>query len=375
MLELCEAVDADAVAALIARARRDVDQRVLPSCQVALAHHGELAVFETFGAAADARYVTFSVTKAFTAGAVWLLLGDGRLSERTRVCEVIPEFATNGKESVTVEHLLTHTAGFPRAPMRPEEGADRDRRVERLSTWRLDWEPGTRTEYHATSAYWVLAELIDRVTGSDYRALFAEQVAAPLSLPRLQLGVPAPQQGDICDLVLVGDADGATETLGDRVKETGERHLLRFNEPEVRAAGVPGAGAVASAADVALYYQGLLHNPGGLWDAQVLADATGHVRNTLVDPLMNVPANRTLGLVVAGDDGMALHRQFGKTVGPRTFGASGVGGQIAWADPGTGVSFCYLTNGLDADVVSSFTRSAKLAGLAGRCGRPQRAVG
>ncbi len=375
MLELCEAVDADAVDALVARARRDVDQGVLPTCQLALAHHGELAMFETFGAAPGARYVTFSVTKAFTAGAVWLLLGDGRLSEQTRVCDVIPEFAANGKEAVTVEHLLTHTAGFPRAPMRPEEGADRARRVQRFATWRLDWPPGTQTMYHATSAYWVLAELIDRVTGTDFRALFADGVAAPLGLPRLQIGVPVGQQDDIVDLVLVGDAEEAVETLGDRVKETGERHLLRFNEPDVRAAGVPGAGAVADAGDVALYYQALLHNPDGLWDARVLADATSHVRNSLVDPLMNVPANRTLGLVVAGDDGMALHRQFGKTVGPRTFGAAGVGGQIAWADPDSGLSFCYLTNGLDADVVSSFTRSAKLAGLAGRCGRPDHPVG
>lgn len=375
MLDLCEAVDADAVQALVARSRRDVDEGVLPSVQLALAHHGELALSETFGAGDDARYVTFSVTKAFTAAAVWLLLGDGRLSADTRVCDVIPEFTTNGKETVTVEHLLTHTAGFPRAPMRPEEGADRAQRVERFTMWRLDWEPGTQTTYHATSAYWVLAELIDRLVGKDFRSFFASGVAAPLGLPRLQLGVPVGEQQDIVDVVLVGDADEAVEGLGERVQETEERHLLRFNEPEVRAAGVPGAGGVGSAADVALFYQALLHNPDGLWDQAVLDDATGHVRNTLVDPLMNVPANRTLGLVVAGDDGMALHRQFGKTVGPRTFGAMGVGGQIAWADPDTGLSFCYLTNGLDTDVVSFFTRSAKLAGLAGRCARPEHATG
>jgi CubicO group peptidase (beta-lactamase class C family) len=57
-------------------------------------------------------------------------------------------------------------------------------------------------------------------------------------------------------------------------------------------------------------------------------------------------------------------------VSSRSFGAQGVGGQIAWADPATGASFCYLTNGLDADVVASFTRSAKIAGLAGRCVAP-----
>jgi len=151
------------------------------------------------------------------------------------------------------------------------------------------------------------------------------------------------------------------------VQETGEQFLLRFNEPAVMAAGVPGAGALARAADVALFYQALLHNPDGLWRDDVLRDATGRVRNSLVDPLFQVPANRTLGLVVAGDDDKAMVRGFGRGNSARAFGAQGVGGQIAWADPASGLSFCYLTSGLDADVVASFTRSAKLAGLAARC--------
>ena len=355
------------IAALLARARRDVDDGLLPSCQLALAHNGELIVDETYGAPADSRYVTFSVTKAFAAAIAWLLIGEGVLSDRTRIADVVPEFAAEGKAAVTVEHLLTHTAGFPRAPMRPEEGADRGRRVERMSTWRLDWTPGTQTEYHATSAYWALVEVIDRVTGSDFRRLFAERVAAPLGLPRLQLGPPPPEQGDVRPIVAVGDVEEGGATLGDHVKETGEHLLLRFNEPAVLAAGVPGAGGVGRAADVALFYQALLHDPDGLWTPDVLTDATSHVRNTLVDPLFKVAANRTLGLVVAGDDGHAVVRGFGRSASPYAFGAQGVGGQIAWADPATGLSFCYLTNGLDADVVASFTRSAKIAGLAGRC--------
>jgi CubicO group peptidase (beta-lactamase class C family) len=361
-------VDEAAVSALLARARRDVDDGVLPSCQVALAVSGEVVVDETFGAPAEARYVTFSVTKAFVGGLAWALIGDGALSDRTRVADVVPEFASGGKHDVTVEHLLTHTAGFPRAPMRPEEGADRARRVERMAGWRLDWPPGSRTEYHATSAYWALVEVIDRVSSSDFRRLFAQRVAEPLQLPRLEL---APTRlDDIVPVVAVGAVDEGGATLGDHVKETGEQFLLRFNEPEVLAAGVPGAGAVGRAADVALFYQALLATPEGVWDADVVADATAHVRNRLVDPLFKVPANRTLGLVVAGDDGHAVVRGFGRSVSSRSFGAQGVGGQIAWADPATGASFCYLTNGLDADVVASFTRSAKIAGLAGRCVAP-----
>jgi CubicO group peptidase (beta-lactamase class C family) len=361
------AVHDEAVAALVGRARRDVDEGVLPSCQIALARDGELLVDETFGAPAASRYVTFSVTKAFSAAIAWLLVGDGSLQPSTRVADVVPEFAANGKAAVNVEHLLTHTAGFPRAPMRPEEGADRSARVERMATWRLDWTPDTQTAYHATSAYWALVEVIDRLTDDDFRGVFATRIADALGLSTLRLGVAMEDATDVLPVVGVGEVAPDAQTLGSHVGETAEGFLLRFNEPDVRAAGVPGAGAVARAADVAMFYQGLLHNRAGVWDPAVLQDATTNVRNVLVDPLFKVPANRTLGLMVAGDDGHAVVRGFGRNAGPRSFGAPGVGGQIAWADPDSGVSFCYLTNGLDADVIASFTRSAKIAGLAGRC--------
>jgi CubicO group peptidase (beta-lactamase class C family) len=355
------------IEALKARARRDVDEGLLPSCQIALARDGELLVDETYGAPPTSRYVTFSVTKAFTATLAWLLIGDGLLRDDTRVADVVPEFAANGKAAVTVEHVLCHTAGFPRAPMRPEEGADRARRVERMASWRLDWEPGTETTYHPTSAYWPLVEMTDRIAGVDFRRLFAERVAGPLGLPGLQIGPPVGEQGDVQRIQVAGAIEQGGQTLGDQVQETEEQLLLRFNEPAVLAAGVPGAGAVGRAADVALFYQALLHNPGEMFDPKVLADATGTIRNRLVDPLFDCPANRTLGLVVAGDDDKAPVRGFGRHTGPRAFGAQGVGGQIAWADPDSGLSFSYLTNGLDVDVVGSFVRSAKLAGLAARC--------
>src|SRR3954465_9441271 len=108
------AADRSAIEALKARARRDVDDGLLPSCQIALARDGELLVDETYGAPPASRYVTFSVTKALTAALAWLLMGDGRLRDDTRVAEVVPEFAANDKDAVTVEHLLCHTAAFHR---------------------------------------------------------------------------------------------------------------------------------------------------------------------------------------------------------------------------------------------------------------------
>ena len=114
--------------------------------------------------------------------------------------------------------------------------------------------------------------------------------------------------------------------------------LLAFNDPAIRRVGMPGGGGVMRAEDLAGFYQAVLHNPGGMWKPEVLADAVGNVRNHLPDPLTGVPANRTLGLVQAGDDGKSHFRGMGRTVSPRAVGHNGAGGQIAWGDPTTGLS-------------------------------------
>jgi CubicO group peptidase (beta-lactamase class C family) len=358
-------VQEERLAALLGRAAREVDAGRLPSCQLAVARDGELVHVTTLGAATDdSRYLTFSVTKAVVAAAVWVAVADGVLRPETRVCEHVPAFARPGFDAVTLEHLLTHTAGFPRAPLPPLDGATADGRAGWFEQWRLEWEPGTRTEYSPTAGHWVVADLLERATGTDYRTYIADRVLAPLGLKRLQLGVPVSEQGDIVDAVTVGLED----ELDDRapVIVTPDAMLVA-DRPEVRAIGVPGAGAVSTAADIALLYQAFLHNPGGLWDAAVLADATARIRNALIDPWTNVPANRSLGLVIAGDDGNASMRDaLGRSVGPRAFGASGASGQVAWADPDSGLSFCYLTNGLEADQVKAFMRSSSVSTLAGR---------
>lgn len=350
---------------LVARARRDVDAGIVPSCQLALARDGQLIAFESFGVA-PARFTIFSITKALVASAIWLLVSEEYLTYETRIAELIPEFAENGKDEVTVDHLLLHTAGFPRAPMRPEDGADPARRLERFRSWRLDWQPGKETEYHPTSAHWVLAEVIERASGLDYRVFVNERVAAALGLDYLRLGFDELDQRGVADVVIVG----APAQLGTVRRQSGETLtipeirsdvLLRFNEPRVRAAGVPGAGAVGTAADVAMFFQAVMRNTDGLWKGEVLADATGTIRNALTDPYTNVAANRSRGLVLAGDDGFATLRGFGEGVSPRAFASPGVGGQTAWADPATGISFCYLTNGIDADLVRAFRRSLSLS--------------
>ncbi|MBX7160103.1 MAG: beta-lactamase family protein [Acidimicrobiia bacterium] len=368
-------LDGARVAALVERARREVDAGLLPSCQLAIAREGRIAAFETFGhpTGAPPRYVLFSATKGVVAGAFTILVGEGRVDPDQRVAEIVPEFATNGKDAVTVEQVLLHTAGFPLAPLGPPEWDTREGRLAVFERWRLNWEPGTAFEYHPLSAHWVLAEIIERLSGIDFRRFVHERVAAPLGMSGFRLGLPADDQGDVAHLQIVGEAATPAEleaALGVSevpATEITPQALLLLGTPEVLTVGLPGGGGVATAADMAVYYQALLHDTGGLWEPHALAELTGVVRNELPDPVFGIPAMRTRGLMTAGTDGLSHMRGFGRTVSPRAFGHDGAGGQIAWADPDTGISFCYLTNGLDQNVVREARRTTALASLAGNC--------
>lgn len=369
-------VDAAKLDALLARARREVDEGILPSCQLALALDNELVAFEAYGdASTTTRYAAFSCTKPMVAAAVWALAGDGAVDLAERVVEYVPAFGTNGKDVVTVEQVLLHTSGFPHAPLLPPPWETREGRLAAFAGWELAWAPGTAYEYHPTSAHWVLAEIVEAVSGADYRDFVHERVIAPAGLPGRVLGLPPGAQGGIAEVVVRGEPATAAEleaVLGVRElpdTEVTDEALVYFNRPEVRALGVPGAGAVMTAGDLAVFYQALLHDPAGVWKPGILADATGNVRNRFGDPMFGMPANRTIGLVVAGDDGLAFLRGFGWTVSPRAFGHGGAGGQVAWADPGTGLSFAYLTNGIDANVLRRGKRGMELASLAGECAR------
>ena len=353
--------NSDAVTDLLGRIQHDVDKGILPAAQVALARDGEVVVSESFGSArSDSRFPIYSVSKVLTAAAAWRQFGSGRLRPEQPVVELLPWFDGGGKAAVTIEHLLLHTAGLPRAPLGPPEWFSPEGRRQRMTSWYVETDPGSNYEYHATSASWVVAEVLAALGSGDHRAEIHRLVTEPLGLPAM-LGVDG-TDGPIVDLAAVA-ADGHVMTFG----EINDESLLRFNSPEVRELGVPGAGGFATAADMALLYQALLSNPGQLWPPDVLRDGTAVVRVTQDDELRGSPANRTRGLIVAGSDGREVTRGFGRGCSPAAFGHDGAAGQVAWADPTTGLSFCFLTGALDADIMRVMKRSIGVSTRAAAC--------
>lgn len=372
---------------LMKRAAREVEEGLLPSCQIAIARNGKIGAMKSFGRAVqggsdkavtnETLYAVFSCTKAIISSAIWILLGEGKLEVSERAADIIPEFGTNGKDQITVEQLLLHVGGFPNAPYAQREWLDRDKRLERFKKWRLEFPVGDRFVYHPTSGFWVLAEIIDRRGEMDFRRFVNERIAMPLDLPELRVGLPPAEHNRVADLVYVGEAltEEELRKLGIPPMpptEVVEEMILGFNTPVVRESGVPGGGGIMTAGDLALFYQGLLHNPSvnhgkPIWKPETLSEARRVRSGDYFDPIFKYKCNRALGVVVAGNDGFSNYRGFGKTNSAQTFGHGGAGGQIGWADPATGISLGYCTNGFDRNDIRQGRRGVAISSLAAVC--------
>ncbi len=367
-------VSHQALEAIRAAVRHDVEAGILPSCQFALGRENKLLAFETFGNADNHnRYAVFSTTKGIVFGAVMTLITTKQLDVSAPVADFLPSFRDNGKNHVTIEQVMTHTGGFPLETMPPSDWNDPLLRHKRFQSWQLSWAPGSTWEYHAASAYWVIAALIEKISGSPFPQFLEEHILRPLDLPYFTLGVPVQEQAGILPVTALGHAAEAAELMAYFGREdipvgtATEAVLLTMNDPERRTVGAPGDGGVGTAADLALYYQALLHNPHEIWAPDVLTNSTGQIRNNMPDPFLGMPAQRTLGLVLAGTGKWMVNRGFGTKNSPQSFGHPGAGGQIAWADPRSGLSFSYLTNGLDRNLVRQQKRILRISNAAALC--------
>ncbi len=319
-----------------------------PGAQIAVARHGKLALFRTFGDARldparvaardDSLWLLYSNTKVLTACAVWILAEQGALRFTDHVAEHVPGFEANGKGDITILQLLSHQGGFPNADVPKAAWEDHEllRRV--VSGFTLEWTPGSRVHYHGRAAHWVAAVLIEALTKTDYRAFIREQVIEPLGLG---------------DDLFVGLPDGRQDRATDMHEPaaTGQSKRAEENNPEFRRAGTPGGGGYGTARAMAAFYQMLA--AGGTLDGRRLLSArmvqyvTRNVTGERVDGYMGIPMHRGLGPHVRGTT--ETIRGLGSIASPRTFGHGGVGSSYCWADPDSGVSFAYLTNSRLAD--------------------------
>lgn len=184
--------------------RAEMELNQIPGLAIAVVRQGgavELAAYGLRDVAAGEPLTTetpvelASVSKPFTALAVYDLARAGKLRLDAAVVEYLPEFRIgDGDQSrrILVRHLLEHTSGLSRrddflVPCcgRPGTG-DLSVAVERLQNARLRRAPGRAFSY-ANSNYVLLAALIERVAGQPFPRYMREQVFAPLDMGRTTL--------------------------------------------------------------------------------------------------------------------------------------------------------------------------------------------
>jgi CubicO group peptidase (beta-lactamase class C family) len=305
----------------------------------------------------DTLWLLYSNTKVITACAVWLLAERGALRFTDTVAEHVPGFEANGKGGITIIQLLTHQAGFPDADVPREAWEDHDLLRRSVSSFTLQWTPGSRVHYHGRAAHWTAAVLIESLTGSDYRTFIRDNVIEPLGLgAELFVGMP--------------DAEDKRAADMHEPSSDGRGHVKRADENNLRfrRAGTPAGGGYATARAMAAFYQ-MLANAGTLGGTRLLSPrmveyVTRNFTGDRVDGYMGMPMHRGLGPHSRGTTDTI--RGLGSLAHPRTFGHGGVGSSYCWGDPASGVSFAYLTNsripdpwhGARLDVVSNCVHSA-----------------
>jgi CubicO group peptidase (beta-lactamase class C family) len=144
----------------------------------------------------------FSTTKVMTTICTLMCIDRGLLDLDAPVAQYWPEFAQNGKETLPVRYLLSHTAGLSgwneRFPM--EMLYDWNLCVTKLAAQKPWWKPGTKSGYHAVTFGYLLGELVRRVTGKSLGTFFREEVATPLDAD-FHIGLAEEDDPRVADLI------------------------------------------------------------------------------------------------------------------------------------------------------------------------------
>jgi CubicO group peptidase (beta-lactamase class C family) len=312
----------------------------------------------------DTVVVMYSTTKGVSSLALALAHSRGLLDFDQRVAAYWPEFGVRGKQDITVRQLLSHQAGLPviDIPLTVADLGDLDVVAAAIALQRPMWTPGTRHGYHGISLGWYEGELLRRVDPA-HRSLgrfFAEEIAAPLGID-FYIGLPAGfdldrratihGRGRFESLLHLGELPrGLTMSMF----QPGSLFVRVFSNPpellvdvncnrlDLLTAELPAATGIGEPRAVAAAYGAAVTGKLGLTE-QTLTVLVQPAQPPSVDPIdlvLRVPAAYSLGYckpVPLWPFGSAANA---------AFGTPGNGGSFGFADPDTGIGYCYAPNRL-----------------------------
>jgi len=318
---------------------RAIADGAFPGGVLAVGYKGELAM-QAFGkhtydakapvVAADTIYDLASLTKAVvTTTAVAMLVEEGRLQLDTPIARYLPEWAAgpgseaSGRARVTVQHLLTHSAGLPAHKPYYNEARGKNEILARIFAEPLEAEPGARALY-SDLGFILLGEIVERMTGETLAQFARQRLFDPLGMTGAQFTPgrslrprTAPTENDA--------------TFRHRLLH-GEAH----DENCYALGGVCGhAGLFATVGDLAPFAQMLLN--GGIYAHQRFLRRGTVQKFTARTDVAGTP--RALGWVVPTESSSSGHY-----FSAASFGHTGYTGTSLWLDREKELFVILLTN-------------------------------
>lgn len=289
----------------------------------------------------------YSTTKGVAAVAAAMLADRGALDVQRPVAHYWPEFAQAGKDQITVHQLLTHEAGLVGVDEELPDGAvlDWDRMITALERQAPLWQPGQGLGYHAITYGWLVGEVIRRIDGRTCGQFVRDEIAAPLGVD-CYIGLPESEDARTAQLIPAPGSDGIgipPEGLAAKALGLASPRLAGdVNSREWRAAELPAANGHSNARALATIYGALANGGAPLLSTAGVERAAEH-QVTADDLVLGFQVRRALGFILSTPGG---RYEWGPN--PRTFGHSGAGGSLAFADPDQQIGFAYVMNQMSA---------------------------
>lgn len=272
----------------------------------------------------DTLFDAASLTKVLAATpAIMLLVERGQVRLEDPVVRYVPEFAANGKESITIRQLLTHTSGLrPDISLKPDwDGPDACLRL--CCEEKLQAKPGEKVIYSDTGLI-LVGEIVRRVSGQPLDEFARREIYEPLRMNDTGFKPASEKIGRI-----------APTEVEQGVPVRGVVHDPRAR----RMGGVAGhAGLFCTAADVARFARMMLGR-GQLDGVRIFRRETVELMISVQTPPA-VGVRRGLGWDI--DSSYSGPR--GKLFPIGSYGHTGWTGTSLWIDPFSETFVIFLSN-------------------------------
>lgn len=272
----------------------------------------------------DTIFDAASLTKVLaTTPSIMLLLERGKLRLDAPAHDYLPEFVGNGKDAITLRHLLTHTSGLRPGLSHSPAWTGYKTAIEKACAEATTSAPGTSFRYSDIN-FIVLGEIVRRVSGMPLNEFAEMEFFRPLKMN---------DTGYLPAASLVTRI-APTERIG------GQCLRGKVHDPTSRfMGGVAGhAGVFTTTADMARYARMLL-NGGELDGVRVFTPETVRLMTTMQSP---PAAGIVRGLGWDIDSAYAGPR--GKCFPVGSYGHTGWTGTSIWIDPASRTFIIFLSN-------------------------------